>query len=179
MLGRSTMIFLLLLLVLLICSLFFLNWFARRLSILMFFLRESLMVCIGFLDGVFPFFLIDFYAEFSFLFFSYDCCCFCRFLRLSLGSFPSVSIFIHNHKGSIKVLNFPLSITLFLTHQFQYYIISFVFYYHKMFLFLWMNSLSYRLILYDINLDIIYSFLWFVFAWYVMFTSLVCFCVYI
>ena len=35
---------------------------------LMFFLRESLMVCIDFLDGVFAFFLIDFYAQFSFLF---------------------------------------------------------------------------------------------------------------
>ena len=94
MLGRSTMIFLLLLLVLLMCSLFFLNWFARRLSVLMFFLRELLMDCIDFLDGVFAFFLIDFYAQISFLFFSYDCGCFCRFLRWSLGSFPSGSIFI-------------------------------------------------------------------------------------
>ena len=94
MLGRSTMIFLLLLLVLLMCSLFFLNWLARRLSALMFFLRELLMDCIDFLDGVFAFFLIDFYAQISFLFFSYDCGCFCRFLRWSLGSFPSVSIFI-------------------------------------------------------------------------------------
>ena len=50
MLGRSTMIFLLLLLVLLMCSLFFLNWFARRLSVLMFFLRESLMDPIDFFD---------------------------------------------------------------------------------------------------------------------------------
>ena len=94
MLARSTMIFLLLLLVLLMHSLIFLNWFARRLSVLMFFLRELLMDCFDFLDGVFPFFLIDFYAQFSFLFFSYDCGCFCRFLRRSLGSFPSVSIFI-------------------------------------------------------------------------------------
>ena len=94
MLGSYTMIFLLLLLVLLMCSLFFLNWFARRLSVLMFFLRELLMDCIDFLDGVFAFFLIDFYAQISFLFFSYDCGCFCRFLRWSLGSFPSVSIFI-------------------------------------------------------------------------------------
>ena len=105
MLGRSTMIFLLLLLVLLMCSLFFVNWFARRLSMLMFFLRESLMVCIDFLDGVFAFFLIDFYAQISFLFFSYDCGCFCRFLRWSLGSFPSVPIFIlkqssRKHQGS-------------------------------------------------------------------------------
>ena len=71
MLARSTMIFLLLLLVLLMRSLIFLNWFARRLSVLMFFLRELLMDCIDFLDGVFPFFLIDFYTQFSFLFFSY------------------------------------------------------------------------------------------------------------
>ena len=74
--------------------LFFLNWFARRLSMLMFFLKESLMDCIDFLDRVFAFFLIDFYAQLSFLFFNYDCGCFCRFLKWSLGSFPSVSIFI-------------------------------------------------------------------------------------
>ena len=51
MLERSIMIFLLLLLVLLICvSSFFLIGFARRLSVFMFFLRESLMDPIDFFD---------------------------------------------------------------------------------------------------------------------------------
>ena len=38
------------------------------------------MDSVDFLDRVFAFFLIDFYAQFSFLFFSYDCGCFCGVL---------------------------------------------------------------------------------------------------
>ena len=53
------------------CSLFFLIGFAKRLSVLMLFLRESLMDSVDFLDHVFAFYLIDFYTQFSFLFFSY------------------------------------------------------------------------------------------------------------